>query len=149
MAGDLKMEILFRDAVYVLTGTHCMRFLACLEADRELGEVLGVLRKDLIKALSDKVAAPDNPFADESEEPPAPWLAPKGVIKNVAKENAEECGDCRIPKCRFCDKPGKRKGGRKDLSGKTVEHYYVCTTDDCLAQRTGIPQPLSLFAGGN
>lgn len=54
------------------------------------------------------------------------------AVKNVAAENEAECGDCRVPRCRFCDQPGKRKGGRKDLAGRTVERYYVCETDGCI-----------------
>ncbi len=150
MAGELKIEILFRDAVYVLTGTHCMRFLACLEADHELGEVLGVLRRDLLKAISSKMETRDqeNPFADESEEPPAPWVDTAPTLKNVAKENTDECGDCRIPKCRFCDQPGTRAGGRKDGAGRMVERYYICNTEGCLAAKMKTPQPMALFAGG-
>ena len=72
----------------------------------------------------------------------------KSAVKNVAAENEAECGDCRVPRCRFCDKPGKRAGGRKDLAGRTVERYYVCETDGCIAAKMRTPQPAKLFSGG-
>lgn len=150
MAGDLKLEILFRDAVYVLRSPECERLLAGLDAVPEIGTVTGTLREDLRKALSgveSAVTAP-NPFADESEEPPAPWLAPKGTLKNVAKENEEACGDCRIPRCRFCEKPGERAGGLKDTGGRITERYYICKTPGCIAAKEKTPQPLRLFSGG-
>lgn len=68
--------------------------------------------------------------------------------KAVAKENAEECGDCRVPRCRFCDQPGTRAGGRKDATGRIVERYYVCETEGCIAARMRTPQPMLLFSGG-
>ncbi len=150
MAGDLKLEILFRDAIYVLRSPECERLLAGLDAVPEIGTVTGTLREDLRKALSgvESAVTVPNPFADESEEPPAPWLAPKDTLKNVAKENADACGDCRIPKCRFCDQPGTRAGGRKDGAGRTVERYYICNTEGCLAAKMKTPQPLALFSGG-
>jgi hypothetical protein len=150
MAGEVKLEILFRDAVYVFTGRECERMLGVLDAVPEIGTVTGTLREGLRKALYAKADAPvlPNPFPDESEEPPAPWLAPKDTLKNVAKENADACGDCRIPKCRFCDQPGTRAGGRKDGAGRTVERYYICNTEGCLAAKMKTPQPLALFSGG-
>lgn len=150
MPGDLKLEILFRDAIYVLRSPECERLLAGLDAVPEIGTVTGTLREDLRKALSgvESAVTTPNPFPDESEEPPAPWLAPKDTLKNVAKENANSCGDCRIPKCRFCDQPGTRAGGRKDGAGRTVERYYICNTEGCLAAKMKTPQPLALFSGG-
>lgn len=68
--------------------------------------------------------------------------------KSVAKENEEECGDCRVPRCRFCGKPGKRAGGIKNGAGRTVERYYVCETEGCVAAKMRVPQPGKLFAGG-
>lgn len=150
MAGDLKLEILFRDAVYVLRSPECERLLAGLDAVPEIGTVTGTLREDLRKALYAKADAPvlPNPFPDESEEPPAPWEAPKGTLKNVAKENEEACGDCRIPRCRFCEKPGERAGGLKDTGGRITERYYICKTPGCIAAKQKTPQPLRLFSGG-
>lgn len=150
MAGEVKLEILFRDAVYVFTGRECERMLAALDAVPEVGTVTGTLREDLRKALSgvESAVTQPNPFADEPE-PPAPWIAPKDTLKNVAKENAEECGDCRIPRCRFCGKPGERAGGRKDGAGRTVERYYICKTEGCIAAKVKTPQPMRLFSGGN
>lgn len=151
MAGDLKLEILFRDAVYVLRSPECERLLAGLDAVPEIGTVTGTLREDLRKAMSgveSTARTAPNPFFDESEEPPAPWEAPKGTLKNVAKENEDACGDCRIPKCRFCDQPGTRAGGRKDGSGRTVERYYICKTAGCIAAKMATPQPMALFSGG-
>ena len=149
MAGDIKLEILFRDAVYVLRGGEVERALAVLDAVPEIGPVTVTLREDLRRALGgvESAVTVPNPFADESEEPPAPWEAPKAALKNVAKENAEECGDCRIPRCRFCEKPGERAGGRKDGAGRTVERYYVCKTAGCIAAKMATPQPAVLFAG--
>lgn len=72
----------------------------------------------------------------------------KSAVKSVAAENEEECGDCRVPRCRFCDQPGKRAGGRKDQAGRTVERYYVCETAGCIAAKMATPQPAKLFAGG-
>lgn len=150
MPGDLKLEILFRDAVYVFTGRECERMLGVLDAVPEIGTVTGTLREDLRKALLDGSPAPvpENPFADESEEPPAPREAPKGTLKNVAKENEEACGDCRIPRCRFCEKPGERAGGLKDTGGRITERYYICKTPGCIAAKEKTPQPLRLFSGG-
>jgi hypothetical protein len=152
MAGELKIEILFKGSVYVLNRMGCANLLIWLEHEEpEIGAVMVTLRDDLRKALMDgaPAPAPENPFADESEEPPAPWIAPKAVIKNVAKENSDDCGDCRIPKCRFCDQPGTRAGGRKDGAGRMVERYYICNTEGCLAAKMKTPQPMALFAGGN
>lgn len=120
-----------------------------LDAVPEIGTVTGTLREDLRKALSgvDSAVTAPNPFADDPEQP-APWEAPKDSLKNVAKENAEECGDCRIPRCRFCEKPGERAGGRKDGAGRTVERYYVCKTAGCIAAKLATPQPMALFSGG-
>ena len=70
------------------------------------------------------------------------------AVKNVAAENEAACGDCRVPRCRFCDQPGKRQGGRKDLAGRTVERYYVCETEGCIASKMKTPQPARLFSGG-
>lgn len=148
MAGDLKLEILFGNSIYVLTRPECERLLVGLDAVPELGNVTGTLREDLRKALSAKEDAPvlPNPFEDEGEEPAQGSPAP--VLKNVAKENAEACGDCRVPRCRFCDQPGKRAGGRKDGAGRTVERYYVCETEGCIAAKMRTPQPMLLFSGG-
>lgn len=71
------------------------------------------------------------------------------ALKSVAAENEAECGDCRTPRCRFCDQPGARAGSRKDGAGRIVERYYVCKTSGCLAAKIGQPQPLALFTGGN
>ena len=68
--------------------------------------------------------------------------------KSVAKENAEACGDCRVPRCRFCDQPGERAGGRKDGSGRTVERYYICKTAGCISAKMATPLPMGLFSGG-
>jgi hypothetical protein len=76
-------------------------------------------------------------------------VAVKGVCKNVAAENEAACGDCRVPRCRFCDQPGTRAGGRKDGAGRIVERYYVCETDGCIAAKMRTPQPAKLFAGGD
>lgn len=84
----------------------------------------------------------------ETEVKTTGWPVTGGVVKNVAKENAEECGDCRIPRCRFCDAPGKRAGVRKDGLGRIVERYYVCETEGCLAAKVKTPQPANLFSGG-
>ena len=73
--------------------------------------------------------------------------AAKGVLKSVAAENEAACGDCRVPRCRFCGQPGTRSGGRKDGAGRTVERYYVCATDGCIAAKMRTPQPARLFAG--
>lgn len=151
MAGDLKLEILFRDAVYVLRSPECERLLAGLDAVPEIGTVTGTLREDLRKAMSgveSTARTSPNPFFDESEEPAAPWEAPKGTLKNVAKENEEACGDCRIPRCRFCEKPGERAGGLKDTGGRITERYYICKTPGCIAAKEKTPQPLRLFSGG-
>lgn len=150
MAGDLKLEILFGSSVYVLRSPECERLLAALDAVPEIGTVTVTLREDLRKALSgvESAVTQPNPFADESEEPPAPWEAPKATLKNVAKENAEACGDCRVPRCRFCDHPGGRSGGLKNASGKIIERYYVCQTPGCIAAKMATPQPASIFAGG-
>ena len=156
MAGDIKLEILFRDAVYVLTGSDCEGMLLALDIVPGIGTVTETLRKDLRKALSgveSAVTAP-NPFDEDTEEEvaakrdAAEILKNIATLKNVAKENAEECGDCRIPKCRFCDMPGTRAGGRKDGSGRTVERYYICKTAGCLAAKMATPQPMGLFSGG-
>lgn len=158
MSGNLKLEILFGNSTYVMVGPECERILEALDAVPELGSVTGTLRDDLRKAISGGnlgVALP-NPFPDESEDPTPPWLQEKiaekldlpSVVKNVAKENEEACGDCRVPRCRFCDLPGKRAGGRKDLAGRTVERYYVCETEGCLAAKMRTPQPAKLFSGG-
>lgn len=72
----------------------------------------------------------------------------KTAVKNVAAENEAECGDCRVPRCRFCDQPGKRSGGRKDGGGRVVERYYVCETVGCIASKMKTPQPAKLFSGG-
>lgn len=69
-------------------------------------------------------------------------------VKNVAAENEAECGDCRVPRCRFCGQPGKRAGGVKNAEGKFTERYYLCETAGCLAAKMRTPQPLGLFAGG-
>jgi len=73
---------------------------------------------------------------------------PKAVLKSVAAENEAACGDCRVPRCRFCDQPGERSGGRKDGAGRTVERYYVCKTAGCIAAKMATPQPMALFSGG-
>jgi hypothetical protein len=146
MAGDLTMRVELRDGVYVLRREECVQVLAALEAAGGLGPVAAALREDLRRALDGVERVPvENPF-DGEEEPPAPWE--KAALKNVAKENAEECGDCRVPRCRFCDLPVKRSGGRKDESGRTVERYYVCQTPGCIAAKVRTPQPLALFSGG-
>lgn len=69
-------------------------------------------------------------------------------LHDVTKENAEACGDCRVPRCQFCDAPGRVVGGLKNPSGKTYEKYYVCDTQNCIAHKAGTPMPLRLFAGG-
>jgi hypothetical protein len=85
-------------------------------------------------------------YADLAADLPKTDLA--AGCKAVAKENEEACGDCRIPKCRFCGNPGTRAGGIKNASGRTVERYYVCETPDCVAAQMKVPQPAKLFAGG-
>lgn len=151
MPGEIKIEILFRDTVYVLNRMGCASLLIWLEHEEpEIGAVMVTLREDLRKALMDGAPAPvpENPFPDESEDPAPPWLAPKGIVKNVAKENSEACGDCRIPRCRFCEQPGERAGGLKNPEGKITERYYICKTPGCIAAKEKTPQPLRLFSGG-
>lgn len=150
MPGEMKLEILFGSSIYVLRSPECALLLHGLDAVPELGNVTGSLREDLRQALSGVQRAENapNPFEDESEDPPVPWEAPKAAVKSVAAENAAECGDCRVPRCRFCDKPGKMVGGRKDSAGRMVERYYVCETAGCLAAKVRTPQPAKLFAGG-
>jgi|GEM_PF-5837236 len=146
MAGELMMRVELLDGVYVLRREERAKVRAALEAAGGLGPVAVSLRDELRRALDGVERTPvPNPFEGE-EEPPAPWE--KAALKNVAKENAEECGDCRVPRCRFCDLPGKRSGGRKDESGRTVERYYICQTPGCIAAKVRTPQPLALFSGG-
>ena len=78
----------------------------------------------------------------------AGWPVTGGVIKNVAAENEASCGDCRVPRCRFCDQPGQRAGARKDGLGRIVERYYTCATEGCIAAKVKTPQPTKLFSGG-
>lgn len=85
----------------------------------------------------------DAPCADLFEH------AKSTTLKNVAKENAESCGDCRIPRCRFCEQPGERAGGLKNPEGKITERYYICKTPGCIAAKVKTPQPMRLFSGGN
>ena len=148
-----KLEIEFNGSRYVIGKSGAEMFLAFMDTfDLPEHKTFITLREDLRAALAapegEPEAAPENPFSDETEEPPVPWEAPKTTLKNVAKENEESCGDCRIPKCRFCDMPGTRAGGRKDGAGRTVERYYICKTAGCLAAKMATPQPMSLFSGG-
>jgi hypothetical protein len=87
-------------------------------------------------------------FADLSAKAEPAQIA-KAVCRDVTAENEAECGDCRKPRCRFCDAAGKRVAGRKDVSGRTVEWYYLCQTAGCIAAKERTPQPLRSFAGGN
>jgi hypothetical protein len=152
-----KMEVLLGDAVYVLGRSASETLIEMMDAyEGEVAEVLRELRVDLAKALDAETegAAPVNPFETDTEEDPDAKsdaeniLKTVAVIKSVAKENEDECGDCRIPRCRFCDQPGTRAGGRKDGAGRTVERYYVCKTAGCIAAKMATPQPMGLFAGG-
>lgn len=146
-----KMEVLLNGSNYVLVRDGAEQLLAALNRQAAVcTEVLLKLREDLRVSL-----------ATETEEPAAVWVedetdrteATEGtlnaqVVKDVAKENAEACGDCRVPRCRFCDQPGGRSGGRKDAGGKIVERYYVCQTPNCIAAKMATPQPAKLFTGG-
>lgn len=153
MAGELKLEIVFREAIYVLDRMGCARMLIFLEHEEpEIGAVMVSLREDLRKALLgfERAETAPNPFEDDGDEQeaPAPYEVPAGTLKSVAAENKAECGDCRKPRCRFCDLPGKMIGGRKDGLGRMVERYYVCETEGCIASKMKTPQPARLFTGG-
>ena len=156
MAGEVKLEILFGRSVYVLRSPECERLLAGLDAVPEIGTVTGTLREDLRKALSgveSAVTAP-NPFDEDTEDEiaakrdAAEILKNIATLKNVAKENAEACGDCRKPRCRFCDQPGRRVAGIKDTGGTVTDWYYLCETEGCIAAKMRTPQPLRQFTGG-
>lgn len=157
MAGEIKLEILFRDAVYVLNRIECERLMPWLDAVPELGAVTGTLREDLRKALNgvESAVTLPNPFDEDTEDEvaakrdAAEILKNIATLKNVAKENEEACGDCRIPRCRFCEKPGERAGGLKDTGGRITERYYICKTPGCIAAKHKTPQPMRLFSGGN
>lgn len=95
-------------------------------------------------ALAEPAGAADG--ARRPEDRPAPQAA--SALIDVAGENAEACGDCRVPRCRFCDRPGKRVAGVKHADGRVIEHYYLCETAGCIAAIAKTPQPLRLFAGG-
>ncbi len=135
MAGEVKMEILFGRSVYVLTRSNCERVLAILDADAELGALLSVLRDDLRKTLSgveSAVTAP-NPFDEDTEEEvaakrdAAEILKNIATLKNVAKENADACGDGRAPRCWFCGHPVVEI----PTSSKSEELLYRCENTAC------------------
>lgn len=153
MSGEFKLEVELKGTRYVLNRTASAMLLEQLEGfGDECGDPCKRLREDLRKALDGvEAVAPANPFdeAEVTEEHTFVFEVAKGAVKNVAKENEAECGDCRVPRCRFCDMPGKRAGGRKNLAGRTVERYYVCETEGCLAAKMKTPQPAKLFAGGD
>lgn len=166
MSGPFrKLELLLAGTVYTFDRTAAEMLLARLEGG-EMTDACRRMREDLRKALAwregDDAPAFESPIteaddadeaADEAARSARPvvkttgWPTTGGVVKAVAKENAEACGDCRMPKCRFCGQPGERAGARKDGLGRIVERYYVCKTAGCLAARVGQPQPTALFAG--
>lgn len=153
MNGRFKLEVLLEGAVYVFNRDMSALLLDRIETME--GDVCAALRRDLRRALriADGLEQPlsEAPVPDDGEEEDEGgqvFVDAGAVIKNVSKENAEACGDCRAPRCRFCDKPGTRAGGRKDGAGRTVERYYVCETAGCIAAKIKTPQPMGLFSGG-
>jgi hypothetical protein len=152
-----KLEIELNGTRYVLNRAASEMLLGQMDAfGGECSEACKRMREDLRAALATETEEPEkaNPFDDESDGPEVTeehtfvLEIAKGAVKAVAKENAEACGDCRVPRCRFCNAPGERAGGRKDGSGRTVERYYVCRTENCIAARAKVPQPAKIFAGG-
>jgi hypothetical protein len=130
MPGEVKIEVLIGRAIYVLTRRECERVLALLDADAELGELLQALREDLRRALSGRTATAEvNPFADESDEPAAPWLAPKAETDAAPAASAQDAGAATLPAgtpvCYFCERPGVPAGAAAD-------GMWRCETKGCL-----------------
>ena len=169
MSGEFKMECELEGRRYVLNRAAAGLLLESLDSFGDAcGDPCKRLREDLRKALDGTLTVPGtpNPFDEEApdgattnveeaeviEETTVEFKITseeaKAVLHNVAKENAAACGDCRVPRCRFCGEPGERTAGRKDLAGRTVEHYYVCKTAGCIAAKMGAPAPAKIFAGG-
>ena len=120
----------------IKAGTHTLEQVSALI--QPLGDALHVCGMVSLCMAEEPEAA--------TEEYSEIRAAARSVCKSVAKENAAEDRDVKTPLCRFCEQPGKRAGERKDFEGKVAERYYVCVTEGCIAQRTGVPQPVKLFS---
>jgi hypothetical protein len=106
----------------------------------------------MVGALELALTEAAEPGLDQVEEyaylAAEPAAAARAAVKDVAAENEAECGDCSVPRCRFCDQPGTRAGGLKDAGGRMTERFYVCKTAGCAAASIKVPQPARLFTGG-
>ncbi len=154
MSGDFKMEFELKGTRYVLNRAAGKMLLESLDGFGDAcSDACKRMRDDLRKALDGvEAATPANPFdgeeAEVTEEHTFVLNIAKGAVKNVAAENKAACGDCRVPRCRFCNEPGERAGGMKDTGGRITERYYICKTPNCIAAKAKVPQPARLFTGG-
>ena len=127
MSGPFKIEIMFRQSIYVLGVETARELLAGLERAAGLVPAAETLRGDLRREIARHDAGTgDTPEAAEAA---------------AALAEIEDAEADAAPRCWFCGRPGKRlpydRGGRA---------RYVCGTPGCV--RCGIPAEREEFENG-
>lgn len=138
-----KLEVLLNGTVYILDRAEAEMLLAQFDAsDAVVGETARMWREDLRSALETETdeTVTENPFADESGEPPVPWEKPDAQRPTPDARVGGDVATETAPVCLFCGKPGV-------ASGSPVFDLWRCQNKDCF-RSSGGNFTRSVFAEG-
>lgn len=127
MSGPFKIEIMFRQSIYVLGVETARELLAGLERAAGLVPAAETLRGDLRR----EIARHDAGTGD----------APEAAEAAAALAEIEHAETDAAPRCWFCDRPGRMLPYSDGCAAR-----YVCGTPGCV--RCGIPAEREEFECG-
>jgi hypothetical protein len=139
MQGEFKVEVSFKNHVYILRGEATEALLAMLRGAR-LPEPMALLRDGLREALAGGPTLP--PEEEDGQEDAEDEAGTLNVQRSTFNAQGGDTAPHDWPRCHACGGPGRRLPSEP---GDT-EALWVCDAPDCW--RRGMPAARRFFETG-